>query len=366
MAAHRPTRTRVIGPQGELYEGRLSEDQQVALWARCLHQGTEGLVEVVAGRRQADGSLRMRPRSKPERFPPAGEIVALVALVRRHRRAGEEVFCTPLTRRQPRSGKAGDVLPARVAWVDIDEPAAMEALRRFRPLPHLVVYSGSGGAHAYWRLAQAIEGDQLEATNRKLAHHLGGDLGCTDRARIMRVAGSHNHKADAPCRLAYCNLATRPVPAPTLTAGLADPAPPPPSPSAAEIRRHRARMAADDGVHIAPPAYFAGLACVEVSDQGGHIPCPLPDHTEQLASCMVYPDSGEGWWCYGCQRGGTIYDLASLLDGGTWGRGLRGEEFAEVKERVRHQLGLEAPPPEQTRPRRPAGQRASAAARPAS
>lgn len=357
MAAQRPTRTRVIGQQGELYEGRLSEDQQVALWARCLHDGTEGLVEVVAGRRQADGSLRMRSRSAPERFPPAGDTAALVALARHHRQAGEEVFCTPLTRRVPRSGKAGQILPGHVAWIDIDDPEAMEALRCFRPRPHLVVYSGSGGAHGYWRLAQPIDGDQLEASNRKLAHHLGGDLACTDRARIMRVAGTHNHKANAPCRLAYCNLATRPVPAPTLTAGLPDPEPPPPSSRPAEIRRHRARMAADDAAHIAPPAYFAVLAGVEVSDQGGHIPCPLPDHTEQLASCMVYPDPGGGWWCYGCQRGGTIYDFASLLDGRNWGRMLRGEEFTDIKRRVCDLLGLETPPPKQRRPCRAGAER---------
>jgi hypothetical protein len=59
---------------------------------------------------------------------------------------------------------------------------------------------------------------------------------------------------------------------------------------------------------------------------------------------MVYHDPGDGWWCYGCGRGGTVYDLASLLEGGPWGRTLRGENFKEIKRRVQRQLGLEPPP----------------------
>jgi hypothetical protein len=45
--------------------------------------------------------------------------------------------------------------------------------------------------------------------------------------------------------------------------------------------------------------------------------CPLPDHA--YASCQVYAEAEQGWWCFGCARGGHIYDLASLLLGGPWG-----------------------------------------------
>lgn len=78
-----------------------------------------------------------------------------------------------------------------------------------------------------------------------------------------------------------------------------------------ESRNDEERPAGPDRNHSdvgRPSRLLAALAGVKVGDQGGHIPCPLPDHTERLASCMVYPDPGQGWWCYGCQRGGTVYD----------------------------------------------------------
>jgi RepB DNA-primase from phage plasmid len=340
MAADQRHRTLVISPEGEPDHGRLTADEQVALWGRALHTGAAGLVEVVVGRRRADGALLMRSRSEPGRFPRAGDLRALMRLARRHRQAGEEVFCTPLTRREPRAGKAGEILPARCAWVDIDEPANVDRLRAFAPRPHLVVYSGSGGAHAFWRLGPPLEPQQLEATNRKLAHHVGADLGSTDRARIMRLPG-HNHKAGRPCRIVFCDLASRAVDGEQLVAGLEDPAPPTRPPSPAELRRRLAFLAADEASRIPPPAYFRALAGVDVPERGGHVPCPLDDHHDQLASCMVYRDAAEGWWCFGCGRGGAIYDLASLLEGGAWGRDLRGQDFRELKRRVQRQLGME-------------------------
>lgn len=361
MGAGERHRTRVITADGELHEGALSDDHQVALWARALHRKGDGLVEVVAARRRPDGTLSMRSRSAAQGFPPAGDVQALVGLTRRHREAGEEAFCTPLTRRARRSGKAGGTLPARCCWVDIDEPAHLARLRAFAHRPHLVVYSGSGGAHAYWRLADPLAVEDLEAANRKLAVHLGADAASTDRARIMRLPGTHNHKADRPCRLVFCDLARPPIDAGRLLAGLEDPDPAPPPPTPAQLRRRRALLEGDQGAQLTPPAYFHALAGVEVPDRGGHVPCPLPDHREQLASCMVYADADAGWCCYGCSRGGAIYDLASLLDGGSWGRALRGEEFRAVKRRVHDALGLDPPPTARRdgRPQRPRRREAS-------
>ena len=333
----------VVRSDGAVRRADLSDDEQAALWSRALHQGRRGLVEVVAGRRREDGLLVMRPRHKPERYPRAGNTAALVALVRHHRDLGEEVFCTPLTRRLARPGRGGRVLPGAVAWIDIDEPANVERVRRFPYRPHMVVVSGSGGLHAYWRLAAAIELDELEAVNRKLAGHLGADDGIWDRARIMRVPGTVNAKAGRPCRLAYLDLAARPVAAATLVDGLSDPDPPPPPPDPETLRRWVERNALDDARRVPPPVYFRLLAGVEVPERGGDVRCPLPDHDEQNPSCRVYPTPERGWVCFGCQRGGTIYDLASLLDRGPGGRrgALRGEEFKRVRRRVYEALGLE-------------------------
>ena len=90
----------------------------------------------------------------------------------------------------------------------------------------------------------------------------------------------------------------------------------------------------DELAQVAPPAYFLALCAVRVSDGGGLIACPLPDHDDAYASCQVYAEAEQGWWCFGCQRGGRIYDLASLLAGGAWGRDLRGEAFRSARELV--------------------------------
>jgi hypothetical protein len=53
----------------------------------------------------------------------------------------------------------------------------------------------------------------------------------------------------------------------------------------------------------------------------------------------VFAEAERGWWCYGCARGGRIYDLASLLRGGPWRRELRGEAFVAAVELARAALG---------------------------
>jgi hypothetical protein len=66
----------------------------------------------------------------------------------------------------------------------------------------------------------------------------------------------------------------------------------------------------------------------------GLVRCRLPDHEDAYASCQVYAEADQGWWCFGCARGGRIYDLASLLSGGPWGRERRGEAFRAARELV--------------------------------
>jgi hypothetical protein len=46
----------------------------------------------------------------------------------------------------------------------------------------------------------------------------------------------------------------------------------------------------------------------------------------------VYGEAEQGWWCFGYERGGRIYDLASHMSSGAWGRELRGDAFRSVRE----------------------------------
>jgi hypothetical protein len=40
------------------------------------------------------------------------------------------------------------------------------------------------------------------------------------------------------------------------------------------------------------------------------VKCPLSDHDDFYASCQVFAEAERGWWCFGCSRGGRIYNLA--------------------------------------------------------
>jgi len=103
-------------------------------------------------------------------------------------------------------------------------------------------------------------------------------------------------------------------------------------------RRPR-RLAQPDDVDqalraIPPPEYVAALADADVPEHGGMIHCPLPDHDDRRPSCMVYAESTQGWFCHGCSRGGTIYDLAAHI----WGLRTRGDDFRELRHRLRARL----------------------------
>jgi hypothetical protein len=89
---------------------------------------------------------------------------------------------------------------------------------------------------------------------------------------------------------------------------------------------------------LSPPV-FRALAGVRVPERGGYLHCPLPGHEERTASCHVWPYPERGWWCFGCSRGGGIYDLASALAGGPTGAALRGPALSAARERVRRSLG---------------------------
>lgn len=98
-----------------------------------------------------------------------------------------------------RRGRAEDVERAWCLWVDCDTSESVERLRDFRPLPSIVNRSGSvGRLHAWWPLREPVAPAQAVRANRRLVLALGADRGATDAARIMRVAGTSNHKSSAP------------------------------------------------------------------------------------------------------------------------------------------------------------------------
>jgi hypothetical protein len=91
----------------------------------------------------------------------------------------------------------------------------------------------------------------------------------------------------------------------------------------------------DDGLQRVPANVYVPLLTGRTPDHSGYISCPLHEGDND-PSLKVYADGG-GWFCYGCDRGGTIIDLAA----GLWGLGTRGDDYLEVRRRLAAVLARE-------------------------
>jgi hypothetical protein len=81
---------------------------------------------------------------------------------------------------------------------------------------------------------------------------------------------------------------------------------------------------------MAPP-YFLALCGTRRRRHGA---LPAARTTTPPTPRQVFAEAKQGWWCFGRKRGGRIYDPASLMAGGAWGRELRGEAFRSVRELI--------------------------------
>ncbi len=154
----------------------------------------------------------------------------------------------------------------------------------------------------------------------------------------MRLAGTVNGKTGAHARIIQADLRLPPYPITQLVGALPDPQRAAPR----DIRRHRVVGDYPDPYkRIPPPEYFEALAGIGVPERGGLVRCPAPWHTDQQPSCSVSADPTRGWCCHAgtCLARGAIYDLASVLLGGPWGRELRGEAFKRARAYVADVFG---------------------------
>jgi hypothetical protein len=232
----------------------------------------------------------------------------------------------------PRSRQGGTrqaVDRVHVLWADLDSPDAKDALRAFRPLPSIVIGSGSG-LHAYWSLWPPIGPDEAERANRRLAHALGADPRATDAARILRPPETFNHKGAEPRPVEIRRLIADVFSVGQVVGALPDP------PDHPQRRATGPRPTGDDPLlGIPPPVYIEGLTGL-APGRDGKVCCPL--HEDRTPSLHVYEDPDQGWYCFGCGRGGTVYDLGAALSG----LGTRGEEFRRLREWIASRL-LSAP-----------------------
>jgi RepB DNA-primase from phage plasmid/CHC2 zinc finger len=258
--------------------------------------------------------------------------------------------------RARREGTREAVAAGWALWADCDGPNAAEALAAFDPAPAIVVRSGSGeNRHAYWPLTVPLPAHELERANGRVAGALGADDASTDAARVLRPPTSLNFKHDPPTLVALERFSKDRFETAQLLAALPEPRPArqPGAPAAALVDG-----GADDPLRAIDPAiYVAALTGLEVG-RDRKINCPL--HPDRTPSLHVYETPEDGWFCFGCRRGGSIYDLAApLLEFSTRGRG-----FIELRARLYEMLlpGREPPTPK-PRPSQPARRRRVAAKR---
>src|SRR3954451_11629908 len=172
---------RLLLPDGQLSCRDRPPEAHVRAYLRAVVAPQEEIaryMEFPRGRR-VDGELEVARWPRGNFHDPADRRAIYEPAMSRLGR-GEEMFCGPVPRTEPKPRKDA-VEAGRVLWVDIDRKssapaptladveqllsggsddihdglAAAAALVRFPMPPHVVVFSGSGGAHGYWRVSRS-------------------------------------------------------------------------------------------------------------------------------------------------------------------------------------------------------------------
>ena len=365
---------RLVLPDGQLSCRERPPGAHVRAFLRAVVAPQEDIaryMEFPRGRR-VNGELEVARWPRGNFRDPADRRAIYEHIISRLDR-GDEVFCGPVPRAEPKPRKDA-VEAGRVLWVDIDRKstappptladiehlvsaraddvhdalAAAAALLRFPMPPHVVVFSGSGGAHGYWRVENILAAEWIERANARLIHALEADWASYDRNRFLRMPGGVNGKNGRYCHIIHADLTSRAYDVRDLVGGLPDP--PADDPRAPKrIRRRQVapsprRTAINDALdRWTPREYFAALCNITEYDRDGKVRCPLPDHSDPRASLWIGETADSGWFCFGCNRGGRIFDLASLLIGGPWGVDLRGDAFRAARAELERRLGVPIP-----------------------
>ena len=368
-----PVRVRLA--DGRTFTGTLPARKHRALQLGLLHGESEGLVELTPGTRAPGGKVDIDRRKHACHYLPGGtgarsdewlqrlleHAARIVAGDYAYRTFDggprEEAFMGVAPRTRPLGSKHA-VEHTRFLWVDVDKPGELPALWGLlaeRPCHLLVESAGSGGMHAYWRLAEPLSAvtvdpkteervEWIKRANLRLICRIGtgpdgrpsvADEMCAEQARVMRIAGTINYKTGRYARLVQVDLSLAPYSVAELVGDLPDP---PSATASARRRAKRGHTPEDPYRRVPPPEYFAKLAGVSVP-RSGYVLCPSPGHAETAASCRVWPDPAGGWWCFGCGAGGAIYDLASLVLGGPTGQALGGAAFKAARQLVADRFG---------------------------
>lgn len=243
--------------------------------------------------------------------------------------------------RARRFGGADAVERVWCLWVDLDSPEAAEALEGFAPAPSMVIATGTPGhCHAWWPLNAPLRPDHARAALRRLAHALGGDMSAAEPARILRPAGTLNHKHDPPAPVECVSLELDSYHAREVVGALPDP--PAPVAQLAPARPRAAAPRGSDPLRELEAEFYVRALTGREPDRDGKVRCPLHAGGQEATPSMhLY---GTGWTCFGsCEPlrsgrkhlGGDVYVLGGLLYGLDW---RDREQFLELRRRLAAEL----------------------------
>ena len=268
--------------------------------------------------RERHGQL-MRRRFIPTRFPDQ----AVSAILRATRERDVYLGAAPRARRH---GSRDAIAYLTSLWVDADIPDAIARLPAFTPAPSILIATGRG-RHAYWLLERPVDVDTAETANRRLARHLAADPRCFDAARILRPPHTTNYQHHPPRPVRLLHQTGERYPLDHVLADIPELPEQTPGPRPAGGRSN----ADDPLLELDPAFYVSALLGVQV-DRDRKVSCPF--HTDEHPSLHVYPTPEQGWHCFSCRRGGSVYDLAAEL----WGLDPRGVEFLRLRAQLRDRL----------------------------
>lgn len=289
----------------------------------------------IIGRGHADHYIEVRSLGKPikQTFVPCNRPERLASVIRKDART-HDVYVGAAPRTSKHGGRDA-IAYANVLWADCDTKASVAKLAKFTPRPSMVIFSGSGyNAHAWWALDSPVKSDVAEELNRRIAHALDSDMKVTDPPRILRAPGTLNHKWSPPRRV-------RAVEARDTLHSTQPFADLPNAPSRANgggataLRGPRTGDRSDSLLSLSAEDYVGRLLGRHVQ-AGLKTTCPFHDDWGgDGGSLHIYPGD-RGWHCFGCGKGGSVYDFGHYL----WNLPTRGPGFVELRERLERELGV--------------------------
>lgn len=289
----------------------------------------------IVGRHRERHFIEVRSLGQPimQTFVPCNRPARLAAVIR-EQAATHDVYVGAAPR-TTRNGGRESVEYSWALWADCDTKASVANLARFHIRPSMVIFSGSGyNAHAWWALDEPVKSDTAEELNRRIAHALGSDIKVTDPPRILRAPGTLNHKHDPPRRVRAVEASETLHPTQRF-ASLPSVPSEGPSVRSKTIRGPRLGDRSDSLLALTAEDYVGRLLGRQVQ-AGAKTPCPFHDDWSGDGGSLHIYHGTKGWHCFGCGKGGTVFDFGGHL----WDLQTRGPDFVELRERLERELGV--------------------------